>query len=79
MAANQEPLGGGEAKFHGLFMLFLKLTGKTLSDVTQPTVLHPAFTLCGAPPPPVLCLDAAQRLFPRSKVVNENAYQNRPN
>lgn len=36
MAATQEPPGGGEAKFHGLFMLFLRLTGKTLSDVTQP-------------------------------------------
>lgn len=36
MAATQGPPGGGEAKFHGLFMLFLRLTGKTLSDVTQP-------------------------------------------
>lgn len=36
MAANQEPPGRGEAEFHGLFMLFLNLTGEALSGVTQP-------------------------------------------
>lgn len=77
MAANQEALGRGEAKFHGLFMLFLKLTGKTLSDVTQPH--GPLFCLYPVWRPTALRLDAGQRKFSRSKVVKENVYQNRPN
>lgn len=49
MAADQESPGGGEAKFHDLFMQLLKLTRKILLGVTQPPALHPAFTLCGSP------------------------------
>lgn len=69
VAADQESPGGGEAKFHGLFMLLLKLTRKTLSGVTQPSALHSAWTLCGSPCFPAWILRT--RKFPGSRVVNK--------
>lgn len=49
MAAKQEPSGRGEVKFHGRFVLFLKLARKTLSDGTQPRVPAPCLYPCDTP------------------------------
>lgn len=74
MAADQESLGGGEAKLHGLFMLLLELTRKTLSDVSQPAALLSPLLWVEAP---TLSRDVGQREFRGSKAVNRSASQNR--